>query len=122
MAISSFQLVSFVKLAALALALGLWYRILPAVPVVDVGFLALIVAVKVGRYAQPIYPAPYDGVELHILGDLALFQIAVMVLMLERRVRETGYGFLPSRKDWRKLSSKSGNSRRSGVNESRLRR
>jgi uncharacterized protein len=97
----SFQLVSFVKLAALALALGLWYRILPAVPVVDLGFLALVVAVKVGRYAQPIYPAPYNGVELAVLGDLALFQIAVMVLMLERRVRETGYGFLPSRKDWR---------------------
>src|ERR1019366_7376043 len=36
-----FELVSFVRLLALALALGLWYRVLPAVPVVDAGFLVL---------------------------------------------------------------------------------
>ena len=51
-----FQLVSFVKLIALALALGLWYRVLPAVPVVDVGFLVLIVAVKLGRYCDRDLP------------------------------------------------------------------
>jgi membrane protease YdiL (CAAX protease family) len=96
-----FQFVSFVKLVALALALGLWYRVLPAVPVVDVGFLVLIVAVKLGRYGAPIYPTPYKGVELGILGDLALFNMAVLVLMLERRIRETGFGFLPSANDWR---------------------
>ena len=96
-----FQFVSFVKLIALALALGLWYRVLPAVPVVDVGFLVLVVAVKLGRYGAPIYPTPFKGVEIGILGDLALFNISVLVLMLERRIRETGFGFLPTRKDWR---------------------
>ena len=96
-----FQLLSFVKLAALALALGLWYRVLPAHPLADVGFLAMVVAVKVGRYAGPIYPVPFRGVEIGVLGDLALLQIAVMVLMLERRVPETGYGFWPTAKDWR---------------------
>jgi membrane protease YdiL (CAAX protease family) len=96
-----FQFVSFVKLAALALALGLWYRVLPAVPIADVGFLVLVVAVKLGRYAAPIYPTPYKGVELGILGDLALFNMAVLVLMLQRRIRETGFGFLPTAKDWR---------------------
>ena len=90
-----FQLVSFVKLIALALALGLWYRVLPAVPMVDVGFLVLIVAVKLGRYGAPIYPTPFKGVEIGILSDLALFNMAVLVLMLERRIRETGFGFLP---------------------------
>ena len=96
-----FQLVSFVKLIALALALGLWYRVLPAVPMADVGFLALIVAVKLGRYGAPIYPTPYKGVEIGILSDLALFNMAVLVLMLQRRVRETGFGFLPTANDWR---------------------
>ena len=96
-----FELVSFVKLAALALALGLWYRVLPAHPVSDLGFVAMVVAVKVGKYAAPIYPLPFKGVEIGVLGDLALFQIAVMVLMLERRVRETGYGLWPTGKDWR---------------------
>jgi membrane protease YdiL (CAAX protease family) len=97
----TFQWASFAKLLALALTLGLWYRILPASPVADIGFLALVVAVKIGRYAAPIYPVPYKGIEIGVLCDLALFNLAVMVLMLERRVRETGYGFLPTRKDWR---------------------
>ena len=96
-----FQFVSFVKLIALALALGLWYRVLPATPLVDVGFLVLVVAVKIGGYATPIYPTPFKGVEIARLGDLALFNIVVLVLMLERRIRETGYGFLPTRNDWR---------------------
>ncbi len=95
-----FQLLSFVKLIALALALGLWYRVLPAVPVVDAGFLLLVVAVKIGGYGNPIYPTPYKGVEIGRLGDIALFNMAVLVLMLERGIRETGFGFLPTRKDW----------------------
>jgi membrane protease YdiL (CAAX protease family) len=96
-----FQFISFVKLTALALALGLWYRVLPAAPPVDVGFLVLVVAVKIGGYAAPIYPTPFKGVEIGRLGDLALFNITVLVLMLERRIRETGFGFLPTRNDWR---------------------
>jgi membrane protease YdiL (CAAX protease family) len=96
-----FQAWSLVKLSALALALGLWYRVLPAHPLTDLGFLAMVVAVKLGRYAVALYPAPFRGVEVAVLGDLALFQIAVMVLMLERRVPETGYGLWPSAKDWR---------------------
>ncbi|MCU1235911.1 MAG: Abortive infection protein, partial [Candidatus Solibacter sp.] len=97
----TFQFLSFVKLIALALSLGLWYRIFPARPIFDIGFVALVVAIKLGRYAAGIYPVPYKGVELGVLGDLALFNIAVLSLMLERRVRETGFGFLPTRKDWR---------------------
>jgi len=96
-----FEMLSLVKLAAMALALGLWYRVLPAHPVADVGFLALVVAIKLGRYTTTLYPSPFKGVDLATLGDLALFQIAVMVLMLERRVPETGYGFWPTSRDWR---------------------
>src|SRR5260370_28458995 len=96
-----FQFASFVKLIALAVALGLWYRVLPAVPVVDVGFLVLIVAVKLGRYGAPIYPTPFKGVDIGILGDLALFNISFLVLMLDRRIGETGFGFLPTANDWR---------------------
>jgi membrane protease YdiL (CAAX protease family) len=68
---------------------------------VDVAFLVLVVAVKIGGYATAIYPTPFKGVELARLGDLALFNIVVLVLMLERRIRETGFGFLPTRNDWR---------------------
>ena len=96
-----FDIVSFVQLIALALTLGLWYRVLPVHPLTDAGFLVLVVAVKLGRYATYIYPTPYKGVQIAVLGDLTLFLMAALVLMLERRIRETGYGFLPTRKDWR---------------------
>jgi membrane protease YdiL (CAAX protease family) len=96
-----FQWLGLAKLVALALALGLWYRVLPAHPLSDAGFLLLVVAVKIGRFAAPIYATGIKGFDISVLGDLALFQIAVMSLMLERRIRETGYGFIPSRKDWR---------------------
>ena len=96
-----FQFVSFVQLIALALSLGLWYRVLPVHPLTDAGFLIFVAAVKLCGFGISIYPTPYKGVQIGILGDLALFIIAVLVLMLERRIRETGYGFLPTRKDWR---------------------
>ena len=89
------------KIAAVALLLALWYRVLPAMPLTDIAFLALIVAVKISKVLAPVYATRYKGVEIAVLGDLALFQIAVMVLMLDRRIRETGYGFIPTRKDWR---------------------
>ena len=96
-----FELLSLIKLIALALGLGLWYRVLKPHPASDLAFLALVALIKIGKYATAIYPAPVRGLELGFLGDLALFQITVMVLMLERRVPETGYGFWPEAKDWK---------------------
>jgi uncharacterized protein len=96
-----FSPVNLLKLIVLALVPWLWYRVLPVAPVVDIGFLGLVVAVKLSGVLEPIYLTTYKGLEIARLGDIALFQIAVMVLMLERRIPETGYWFLPSRKDWR---------------------
>jgi len=96
-----FQFSALLKLVALALAMGLWYRVFPKAPLADVAFFVFVVAVKLGRFRDSIYQTPYKGVEIAILGDLALFLIAVLVLMLERGIRETGYGFLPTRRDWR---------------------
>src|SRR6266566_2097065 len=69
---TQFQWTSLVKLTALALSLALWYRVFPPAPIADIGFLALVVAVKIGRFAAPIYPTAYRGVEIAVLGDLAL--------------------------------------------------
>ena len=97
----TFQWSSLAELVALALALGLWYFVLPAAPLADLGFLALVAGVILGKYFTGIYPVPYPKVELSILGKLAVFQGAVLVLMLARRVPETGYGFWPNGKEWR---------------------
>jgi membrane protease YdiL (CAAX protease family) len=82
-----FQWIGLVRLAALSLALGLWYVVLPANALTDIAFLSLIAGVMLGRYFDPIYPKPYHGVDA--------------TLTLERRIHETGYGFLPKWNEWR---------------------
>ncbi|SPF55021.1 Abortive infection protein [Candidatus Sulfopaludibacter sp. SbA4] len=89
-------------LAALALALGVWFIVLPRSPAADIAFLALIPCVLLGGYLNriylPVYPRLKDVV---FLGHVALIQMAVMALLVERRVPDPGYGFLPNRADWR---------------------
>ncbi len=74
--------------------------ILPAAPWSDCAFLVLIAAVMVGKYFDFIYP-DVNRQHIAILGHIGLFHMALLSLMLERRVRETGFGFLPSGKEWR---------------------
>jgi membrane protease YdiL (CAAX protease family) len=95
-----FQWLALIRLAALAIAVCFWYVILPARPLFDAGFLVLFAAVMVGRYFQSIYPVFYRQ-HIDFLGHLALFHMAVLVLILERRVPETGYGFWPNWNEWR---------------------
>jgi membrane protease YdiL (CAAX protease family) len=95
-----FQASALLRLAALALALGLWYRVLPPAAWADAAFLALVAFAMLGRYFDSIYPEFFRQ-KLSILGRLSLFQITVLVLMLERRVGETGYGFVPTGREWK---------------------
>jgi len=97
--VPGFQWMAVARLAALVLALGLWYRVLPATVLADAAFLLLVAFVMLGRYFDGIYPELFRQ-KLSILGTLALFYTSVLVLMLERRIHETGFGFLPTRRDW----------------------
>lgn len=97
--VPGFQWMAVARLAALVLALGLWYRVLPAATPADAAFLLLVAFVMLGKYFDGIYPELFRQ-KLSILGTLALFHTSALVLMLERRVHETGFGFLPSRRDW----------------------
>jgi CAAX protease family protein len=95
-----FQWNSLLRLAAMALALSLWYVVLPPHPVFDLAFLALVAAILLGKYFEPVYPV-FHKEKLVILGHVSLYVIAILALMLERRVPETGYGFLPNAREWR---------------------
>jgi membrane protease YdiL (CAAX protease family) len=90
---------------ALALAVSLWYLVLPASRFTDVGFLGLVAAVLLRGYYNPIftplYPVYKDLKNVIVIPHLSLISMAVMALMLQRRVPETGYGFLPSGREWR---------------------
>ncbi len=92
---------ALVQLAALATALGLWYRILPAVPLADGAFLVLVAAVVLRGYIDSIYTPPFPGLHLEILGHLALTRLCAMVMLVERRVPVVNYGFLPSFTEWK---------------------
>ena len=96
----TFEWSGLVKVAAVGLALSLWYVVLPIHPLVDLAFLAMTAAILLGRYFEPVYPV-FEKIPLVIVGHVSLYVIAIMALMLERRVPETGYGFWPSAREWR---------------------
>src|ERR1035438_4551384 len=62
-----FDALALVRLASLALALSLWYVILPAAMLFDAAFLALIGWVTLGHYFDGIYPR-FFGQHLDILA------------------------------------------------------
>lgn len=93
------------RVLAVALVLGMWYAVLPVSRITDVAYLGLWAAILLGRYFNPIFaplhPEFKDLKNLVILPHLSLISIAVMALMLQRRVPETGYGFVPTGREWR---------------------
>jgi uncharacterized protein len=93
------------RLVAVALVCGLWYAVLPASRLTDLAFLGLVAAVLLGRYFNPIYapvhPEFKDLKNVIVIPHLSLISMAAMALMLQRRVPETGYGFVPNAREWR---------------------
>jgi len=96
-----FRWVALVQLTALAAALSLWYRVLPAAPLADSAFMVLVAAVVLRGYFDPIYTSPLPGLHLDILGHLALVRLCAMVMLVERRVTGIGYGFIPTWAEWK---------------------
>ncbi len=96
-----FRWLALAQLAALAVALGLWYRILPAAPVTDGAFVVLVAAVILRGYFDRIYTSPAAGLHLEILGHVGLTRVCAMVMLVERRVPGMRYGFVPSLAEWK---------------------
>src|SRR5262249_39820186 len=97
-----FHWAGVVQLAALALVIGLWYVILPVNIVLDIAFLALLPTLLLGGFFNGIYrPTLPILKDIIVLGHLALIHMSVMALLVERRVAETRYGFIPNLKEWR---------------------
>lgn len=94
-------LIAILKLAALALLLAFWYRVLPANLATDVAFLGLLAASLLSPFFDTIYSPAFPGLPIAILGRIALFHLAALVLIVERGIPETGYGFIPSLREWR---------------------
>ena len=89
-----FEWGGLIRMAALALAFALWYRVLPHAAAADVAFLALIPAVLLGRYFEAAFTTVDPSWRKYtvVLGHVILIQLAVMALLLERRAGEFGFG------------------------------
>jgi membrane protease YdiL (CAAX protease family) len=95
-----FQAIALAKLASLALLVSFWYVLLPAGAAADLGLCALLAAVLLTKFLNPIYPDPLPRIDAGILGKLALIHTAAMVFLVQRRVPGAGFGFLPARREW----------------------
>jgi uncharacterized protein len=88
-------------LTGIALAVSGWYLVLRPGPVADVLFLALLAALMLAKVFDKIYPPPIPGLEIKILGQLMLIRVAATVMLLQRGIAASGFGFVPTAREWR---------------------
>jgi membrane protease YdiL (CAAX protease family) len=100
-AVGHLQMTNLLQLAAFPLALSVWYLVLPVNMAADLAFLAFLGLLLLSGYFDRIYVSFYPALPIAILGRLALFRTAAMVLLVDRGVPEAGYGFLPNGREWR---------------------
>ena len=89
------------RLAALVLAISLWYVWQRPSPVADLSILALAAAPLVTRFFRHIYTSPLPSIPVEVLGHLMLIRLVASVMLMLREVEGTGFGFLPSAREWR---------------------
>jgi membrane protease YdiL (CAAX protease family) len=96
-----FRFDSWILLAALALGAAFWYVVLPRTAASDAGFLVFAAAVMLARIFPKVYVSPIADLEIAILGQLMWIRLGVLVMLLIRKAEGTGFGFLPTGRDWR---------------------
>jgi membrane protease YdiL (CAAX protease family) len=97
----TFQWTSFLLLVLLSIVLSLWYRALPRRPTTDIAFLLLVAAVYMSPLFRWIYVSTIPRVPMDLLGRLTWSRLGIMAALLIRQTDRTGFGFIPTRKEWR---------------------
>jgi hypothetical protein len=101
LATGQFRAQSGVRLAALVLAISFWYVWQRPTPTADLTILALIVAPLIAKlFFRQIYISAIPSVPDIYLGHLMLIRLTVSVMLMLREVEGTGFGFLPTPKEW----------------------
>jgi hypothetical protein len=98
LATGQFRTVAASRLAALVLVLSFWYVLRRPSPARDLLLLGLIAVVFVTKFFRQIYISQVPQVS--ILGQLMLIRLFASVMLILRRIEGTGFGFLPSAKEW----------------------
>jgi len=100
-ALGSFGRTAFLSIAGLAAVASFWYVLLPHRPASDLLFLVLMGAVTIARILTHLYPNPVPKLQLPVLGQLMWIRTGAMAMLCIRRVGGVGFGFWPTKKDWR---------------------
>ena len=100
-ATGTFEIGSFLLLLAVAVVASFWYAVLPRVIAADLLFLGLMAAVYLSKLFDQAYVRPAPHVALGILGKLMWIRVGLMAVLWLRSLENSGFGFLPSSKDWR---------------------
>jgi len=96
-----FLLPQLERLAALVLAISFWYVWQRPSHVADLSILAIVAAPLVTRFFHAIYTSPLPSISIDILGHLMLIRLTASVMLMLREVEGTGFGFLPTAREWK---------------------
>ncbi len=96
-----FRAEALMRLALLVVVIAFWYVARPPAVSSDLAFLALVAAPVLLRFFDRIYTSPLLNIDIDILGKLMLIRLAAMAALVIRRVDGAGFGFWPSRREWK---------------------
>lgn len=95
-----FHVTAFAGIGTLALAAAGWYLVWPHKPVSDFAYLIFVASIVLWKVFAVLYPSPAPRVPMEILGQLMWIRTGVIAMLVLRRVTGTGFGFVPSHRDW----------------------
>jgi uncharacterized protein len=90
-----------IRLVALVVAVCFWFVWRSPTPTADLTFLAMIAAALVLKFFKHVYTSPFPQQPVYILGQLMLLRLVASVMLTIREVEGTGFGFLPTFREWR---------------------
>ncbi|MEK7409436.1 MAG: CPBP family intramembrane glutamic endopeptidase [Acidobacteriota bacterium] len=86
---------SMAVLLWLASALSCWYLVLPRRAAADLLFVMFVAGVILSKVFGRVYAGPAV-----VLGQLMWIRLGVVAALVFRKAEGTGFGFLPSRREW----------------------
>jgi membrane protease YdiL (CAAX protease family) len=98
--VRAFRLEAFALVAALAAVAVWWLAVSPRSDALDLLFLAFMAAAYLTKILRGSYPDPLD-IDADTLGKLMWIRLGVVSVLHWRPSGDIGFGFIPTKKDWR---------------------
>jgi membrane protease YdiL (CAAX protease family) len=89
------------RLGAIVLAISFWYVWQRPSHVSDLSILAIAAAPIITRFFRHIYTTPVPSIPVYVLGHLMIIRLVASVMLMLREVDGTGYGFVPTAREWK---------------------